>query len=157
MTGLVQTVRDKLDDQCLTGRLNKDGCRIPMTGAPDPHLVVDFDKPGSPLGSNQTRCDYLFIAEGNEGSGWVVLLELKKGRLHADEVVRQLKAGARVAERLAPSDNQVRFRPVAVAGNAPKAERNRLKAKKGRIQFHGCAETVRLISCGDALTKALRP
>ena len=127
-----------------------------LAGAPEPRLIVDFDKPGSPLGSDSTRCDYLFVAEGSGGSGWVAPLELKKGRLRAGEVVRQLQAGARAAECLVPSGTPVAFRPVAVSGNVPKAERDRLKDKSSRIRFRECDEPVRWIRCGDSLVQELR-
>ena len=126
-----------------------------MEGAPEPHLIVDFDKPGSPLGPDQTRCDFLFIAEGAEGRSWVVPLELKRGRLHADEVVRQLQEGARFAERLVPSNEPIRFRPVAASSSRPKAERDRLKRRSSRVRFHGHFEAIRLMSCSAPLTEAL--
>ena len=155
MTGLVEAVGKKVDGACVTGRIKKDGCSISLNGAPQPRLIIDFDKPGSPLGPDQPRCDYLFVAEVAGGPGWIVPLELKRGRLHADKAVRQLQAGARAAEQLVPSGAQVRFRPVAVAGSTPKDERNRLKGKGGKIRFHGRAEVVRLLSCGAALTEVL--
>ena len=154
MTGLVEAVGKKVDGACVTGRIKKDGCSISLNGAPQPRLIIDFDKLPS-LRQDQKRCDYLFVAEVDEGSGWIVPLELKRGRLHADEAVRQLQAGARAAEGLVPSGAQVRFRPVAVARSKPKAERNRLKSKGSRVRFHGRAEVVRLLSCGAALVGAL--
>ena len=156
MTGLVKRVRDKLDSRCLVeGKLNKAGCRVSMTGVTEPRLVVDFDKPGSPRHPDTPLCDYLFIAEGENGLGWVAPLELKRGRLHADEVVRQLRAGAVAAERLVSDEERIEFRPVAATGSTPKAERNRLKNRNNRIRLYGRMEAVRLLSCGDRLIKAL--
>ena len=156
MTGLVETVRFALDPKCIvSGKLKKDGCVVSLKDAPAPRLIVDFDKPKSPLGRSETRCDYLFVAEVAGGSGWIVPLELKRGRLHADEAVRQLQAGARAAEQLVPLSARVSFRPVAVAGSTPKDERNRLKGKGGKIRFRGCAEVIRLLPCGAALAGVL--
>ena len=130
---MVQTVCDTLDDGCLrSGGLNKNGCSVPLKGTPSPRVVVDFDKPGSPLDRNETRCDYLVVAEvKKEGRGWVVPLELKRGRLRANHVVSQLQAGASAAEKLLPAVLQVRFRPIAAVGSVPKAERNKLKREGG--------------------------
>ena len=154
---LVKRVRDKLGSSCLVdGRLTKKGCRVSMTGVTDSRLVVDLDKPGSPVRSGAPYCDYLFIADDGNGVGWVAPLELKRGRLHADEVVRQLRGGADTAERLVPAAASIEFRPVAACGNAPKAERNRLRSKNNKIQLHRRKEAVRLISCGESLVKALR-
>ena len=155
--GLLKKLRDKLASSCLVaGRLTKEGCRVSMTGVTDSRLVVDLDKPGSPVRSDAPHCDYLFIADDENGVGWVAPLELKRGRLRADEVVRQLRGGAATAERLVPAAAPIAFRPVAACGNAPKAERNRLRSKHNRIQLHGRKEAVRLISCGESLVKALR-
>ncbi len=125
-----------------------------MTDAPTPNLIVDFDRPGSPLGLGQTRCDYLFVAENDKGD-WIAPLELKRGCLQADEVVRQLQAGASAAEQLVSSNDSVRFRPVAASGSTPKAERDKLKNKRSKVRFHGQAEAIRLISCGASLVGAL--
>ena len=158
MTGLVQTALARINEACLVGgALKKSGCKISKAGAPAPRLIIDLDKAGSPCGSDQTRCDYIHFAEDQTEpeSDWVMPIELKSGRLDADEVVNQLQAGARAAEGLVPSDVQVRFLPVAAVGGTPKGERNRLKSKDRKVRFHGCAEFVRVISCGAPLTKAL--
>ena len=126
-----------------------------LAAAPKPHLIVDFDKPGSPLGPHETRCDYLFVAEGD--IGLVAPLELKRGRLHAREVVGQLQAGASAAEKLVPPEEPVKLRPVVASSGRSKAEISRLKAKGNRIRFHGRLEPVRLMSCGGPLVGALRP
>lgn len=154
---LVKKVRDKLDASCVvTGRLTKDGCKLSMAGVTESRLVVDFDKPGAPQHPEAPHCDYLLIAEGENGLGWVAPLELKRGRLHADEVVRQLRAGAFAAESLVSEGDSVKFRPVAATGSTPKVERNRLRNRNNRIRLHGRMEAVRLLSCGDQLIKALR-
>ena len=122
-----------------------------LAAAPKPHLIVDFDKPGSPLGPHETRCDYLFVAKGD--IGLVAPLELKRGRLHAREVVGQLQAGASADEKLVPPEEPVKLRPVVASSGRSKAE----KAKGNRIRFHGRLEPVRLMSCGGPLVGALRP
>lgn len=156
MNGLVAAVRAKVCPECLAGKCRKDGCGVSLKNAPQPRLIIDFDKPGSPLGRQDTRCDYLLIAEGRNGSGWVAPLELKKGRLDAGEVVKQLQAGARAAEGLVPRNEPIEFRPVAAFdGRINKAELKKLKGKGSRIWFHRRAEIVRLMRCGAPLAQAL--
>lgn len=156
MTGLLKTVCAALDQRCLVnGTLNKSKCKIPMQGVPSPHLVVDFDKPKSPLGPSQARCDYLFVAEGSGGPGWVVPLELQLGSLDASKVVRQLQAGATAAEEFIPSGERVKFRPCAACKSRHRAEIQRLKRKSSRIGFHGHSEAVRLMTCGEPLAQVL--
>ncbi len=153
MTGLVGKVRCKVDCRCIVkGKLIKDGCRVVMTGAPTPNLVVDFDKPGAPLMLNEKRCDYLFVAEGNPAPDWVVVLELKGGALDAGQVVEQLRAGALAAEKLVGPKEAVRFRPIVI-GKVTKYERPKLKEN---VKFHKHEEPIRWMSCGGELITKLR-
>ena len=155
MTRLVSGILCKADsDAIVKGGLKKEGCKVSLRGAPDPRVVVDFDRPGSPLGEREAKCDYLLAAGGDRGSGWLVLLELKRGRLDAAQVVKQLRAGAGAAEDLVPVGVPVRFRPVAATGSTPKAERQKLR-RIGNIRFRGQQEDVRLMSCGAPIAEVL--
>ena len=70
MTTILERVRLALSPGCLIRhRLKKDGCKVLLTNAPNPRLIVDFDKPGSPLSQDTTRCDYLVIAEDQRNLG----------------------------------------------------------------------------------------
>ncbi len=155
MTALLDDIRGKIGERCLVRKLSKDGCRVVMTNAPNPRLIVDFDRPESPLAADETRCDYLLIAEGKDAQGWVMVLELKRGQLHADKVVSQLQAGASAAEKLMSSGHAIRFRPIAVSGRTSMHERRQLR--KTSIRFHEHKEPIRRMSCGDKLTTALLP
>ena len=84
MNDLVARVREQLDQQCLEGRetLRKQKCEVSLAEMPRVRVVADLDRPGSPLGKHDTRCDYLVFAEeggGKSWKGWVVPLELKAG------------------------------------------------------------------------------
>ncbi len=161
MTGLVEAVaaklrKNKLGKSCMvSGRLRKQGCGVSLKDAPEPRLIVDFDKPGSPLGQSETRCDYLFVANGGRCADWIAPLELKRGSLHAGDVVRQLRAGATAAEGLVSRNKKVRFRPTAVYGSIHPAEIKRLRADNNKVEFHGHVVAIRLIKCGAPLTDAL--
>ena len=158
MTGLVATVRGKLDEACVRSRrLRKEGCSVSLRDAPQPRLIIDLDKPGSPLSQNQTRCDYLFVAEVPSKRDWVVPLELKSGGLDAGKVVEQLQAGARAAEKLVQPSRTIRLCPVlAYGGSMHRAERTVMKQKSSWVRFHDYSEPVRQIRCGSPLTQALR-
>lgn len=156
MRGLVEIVQEKVESTCVTsGRLRKKGCTVSLKGTPQPRLIIDFDKPGSPLSKKTTRCDYLLIAEDAGNRDWVAPLELKKGRLDASKAAKQLKAGAKIAEKLVPDSISVNFRPVAAVGGS-KAERVELRATKNRVWFRGTSETIRLIKCCDRLINAFK-
>ena len=161
MTRLVEAVTATLGGNYkVSGKLRKQGCTVSLRGAPGQRLIVDFDKPGSMLETNQTRCDYLVVANGEGSSGWIAPLELKKGSLQAGKVVRQLRAGAAIAEQIFSQQQHVRqenvkFRPTAAFGSIHKAQRNKLKHRSNKVRFHSHIEAIRLIKCGDMLTRAL--
>ncbi len=127
-----------------------------LTDAPTPRIILDLDKPGSPLPRDAQRCDYLMVSEGKGGNApdCVAVLELKAGRLHAGQVIRQLQAGARVAEGLIPDGDTVAFRPIAASRRTSKYERSELR-KASPIRFHRHRERVRLMECGARLTTVL--
>ena len=159
MTGVVEMVRSMVENTCVISKgLRKEGCTVSLKDVPQSRLIIDFDKPGSPLGKNQARCDYLCVAEVAGKPGWVVPLELKRGGIDASKVVRQLNAGARAAKRLVPNTMKVNFRPVvAYGGGIHTAERNALRANHNKVQFHGTAEPVRLIKCRGQLIEGIKP
>ena len=69
MTGLLRAVRAEVPGTCILEerrRCEKDGCGILFGDAPKPCLIIDLDEEGSPLGRQQRRCDYLFVADAAE-------------------------------------------------------------------------------------------
>ena len=148
----LQSVRSQVDSRMVAHRCSKEGCKVPLQGAPQPHLVLDLDRPGSPLGKSETRCDYLLVGEYGGQSGWAVALELKRGKVHA-EVANQLQAGADVVDALVPQQADVGFTPV-VAGRGFHSNVKKTLAKQ-RIQFRQVQMAVVLMSCGKPLAKAV--
>lgn len=155
MTNLVEIVRSKIKEKCIANRCKKDGCSVSLKCAPRQRLIIDFDKPGSPLGQADKRCDYLFVANESTSWSWLVPLELKKSKVDAKEVIEQLKAGADISQKLVPRHIEVNFRPIVAHRGIRKAERDELKKPRNRIRFRNLREYVRLINCGDKLNKEL--
>lgn len=153
MTRLLEKSKKALDPRCLVnkGGLKKQGCRVLMNDIPQSRLIVDFDKTGSPLPQNTIRCDYLLIVEDHNDAGWVVLLELKRGSLSANQAIRQLKSGSQAAMKIIPNDENVSFRPVIACSGVAKSERNIIKKRDSQISFFGHKEPIRLMSCGESL------
>ena len=149
---LVQSVREKVDGRIVAKRCSKQGCEVPLTGVTRQRLVLDLDKPGSPLGDSETRCDYIVVVEGGNRDGWVVALELKRGKVHAD-VANQLQAGAKVLDKLIPQEANVDFAPV-VAGRGFHSNVRKTLAKR-KIRFRQDDARVVLISCGTPLAHAV--
>ena len=154
MTCFVEAVRRKIDDSCIEdGSLRRKGCEISLEDAPRPHVVIDFDKAGSPLSKSRIRCEYLFVADRAGGGGWVVPMEFKSSRMRVSKVAKQLQAGARVAERLVPKQSPISFHPVAVLHEGiNKRQRQDLKQRDNAVGFRGCREPVRVLLCGALLT-----
>ncbi len=153
MTGLVNIVRKKADKRCLVaGKLKKEGCSVSLKDAPESRVIIDFDKPGSPISQNDSKCDYLFVADEEE-IGWIVPIELKKGKLDSSKVIKQLKAGAKVAESWVSAQVSVNFRPIVVFGATHRAQIDSLK--KNKIKFHKKYEVIRTMKCGRALKGVL--
>ena len=158
MTSLPERVRCRIEDKrCLVkrGPLRKHGCELKMTDAPEDRVVVDFDKRGSPLpADDKPRCDYLLVAEDEGRPAWVVVLELKRGQLHTDHVVRQLQAGASAAGKLVPEGSEFCFRAIVATGRVNKHQWNKLK-KTNRVTLRGKSEPVLRVACGSRLADAL--
>ena len=125
-----------------------------LEGAPESRIVIDLDKPSSPLSGNMTRCDYLVFAEERAEENWFTPLELKKGRLRPSKVVAQLQAGARAAVE-AVGSRSVNFVPVvASGGRSHRADLTKLKEAK--VRFGDRPKTVRVMRCGGRLVDVLK-
>ena len=152
--GLVDDVSARAPDACLTNRARGQGCSVNLSGAPSPYVLIDMDCRALGISQRARRCDFIFFSDDGN---WVIPLELKRGKIHASEVVAQLKAGAAFAERMVPRGAEVKFLPVAVhGGRVYPAERKALLNKASIIRFRGKAESVELLKCGQRLADALR-
>ena len=99
---MMESVRGKLDAQCLRKQCRAGKCSISLKGVSRQFVLIHMDSPGSPPSQHETRCDYLFIGYLDDvgGNPWTVPIEMKSGGISASEVARQLQAGADVAIRL---------------------------------------------------------
>lgn len=156
MSGLLHSVRAQFDAGCMvSGRLRKEGCTVSLNGAPTDRVVVDLDKPSSPLSGSDTRCDYLIFAEEPGQRDLFVPLELKKGRLRPRRVVAQLRAGTNAAVK-AVGSRPVHFLPVAAVGSSHRANRTELKKNANKVRFRNQRKTVRVMRCGARLVDVLK-
>lgn len=154
MADLVSQIRRKLPNECFaTGRLRKKGCSVSLKNAPTPSVTTDMDKPQAPVGQDETKCDYIFI--GGSSNVFLVPLELKRSKLDASDALKQLQAGANIADtRIIPKGEGVQFQPVAVCGG--KIHRNeRRRLSQRQIRFRGKHSNIQLLKCGDSLIKVL--
>ena len=124
-----------------------------LDGTHDRRLILDLDRPASPLGTDETRCDYLVFIQPPEAQMCVVALEMKNGpaRTH---VVDQLQAGAKLADRLLPASATAVLRPVLAYRSMPTEVSKELRRRP--IQFRNTRNFVGRIKCGTALANAIR-
>ena len=129
---------------------------MPLKNTPEPSILIDMDSPQAPVGQNKSRCDYIFI--GGSSSVLLVPLELKRGKPNASETVRQLQAGADIADsQIIPRREPVRFLPVVVhGGSLRRPELIQFRAKPNRIRFRGKWTNIKLARCGTPLIEALK-
>ena len=137
-----------------TKQFSRDGASFSLGKAPIPHLVVDFDAPGSPLEKNDPRCDFLFVSDGSGASnGHVAPIEMSSGKKKASKVREQLQAGTDFVEAAFPSALKVNFRPVLV-GKLTRSKKARRDSKAGSgevIRFRQTAYKLEVISSGSTL------
>ena len=122
-----------------------------MENLPRQHLVIDFDKPGSPLNQNQIRCDYLFVADVPGQLGIVAPLELKKKNVDVSKVKQQLEAGAKVAEGNLPRKTDVDFQPILASVSLRKAENFALKKPNNHVEFRNNSYPIKRMKCNSSL------
>ena len=147
-------MKAEVPGECLAQRCKRDGCSVTLTDAPGPHVIIDVDCEGLPVGPQDTKCDFIFISD--EGK-WVAPIEMKKGSPDASQIVGQLRAGAALAEQIVPKDVEVRFRPVAAyRGRAHRKELTEFRESKSLVSFRTQKVGVTLLKCGDPLAKALK-
>ena len=154
MPNLVDQIKRTLPKECLKkGKLTKEDCTVSLQGAPTPSITIDMDNKKAPVGQSETRCDYIFI--GGSVNVFLVPLELMEGKPDTTKIVRQLQAGANIADdRIIPERAQVQFRPIAFCGGKfSKVETRRLSQRK--ILFRGKRFDIKLARCGSPLINAL--
>lgn len=152
MSRTVAQFEDNVPDCCRAARCNKEGCRVDLGGAPQVRVVVDMDCEALPIPHYQRRCDYVFVGEDSNAT-WVAPIEMKTGRLSANEVLEQLEGGALTADKWLPK--KVEFQFVPILAHAKKIRRNNLRVLLSKkIQLRGQSRKAVLIKCGERLIDA---
>ncbi|MCE2514199.1 MAG: hypothetical protein J4F37_04165 [Acidobacteria bacterium] len=130
MNGFARSVRPKIaNTACLVDGIEKGGCGVSLVDAPRPRLVIDLDKTGAPLGKAQIKRDFLLFAD----SDLVIAVEIKSGNPNITQAKRQLQAGANAADRLAPRDVRVTFRPVLASKSLRRD--TQFKLRQATVEF----------------------
>lgn len=133
-----------------------------LEGIPEPYVLIDLEHDSAPRhrehsrAQNHPHCDFLLVAGDDDNGGpWVVPIELTTGNKDGDLLLRQLQAGADIADDLLPPDVSFRFRPIF--GHDGRMNRYVITEVlyQQNIQLRHESDYVELIRCGDQLADAL--
>lgn len=153
MNGVIATVSGSVDQKCHVSACRAQGCSLSLNGLTTARVIVDLDCGELGIRDYRKRCDYVFFGE-DEGTSWVVPIELKSGAFRGRDVVEQLQGGADVANRWLPQRCSFQFVPVLAHGKGvPKRGLKALRAHKIRLRDH--TKQAVLIRCGETLRSAL--
>lgn len=156
MTGIVDEFARKYHGAIAQSRtLNKEGCRVPLDNLSCSYVVIDMDKRGSPLSRQETRCDFLFISENQNGPCIFAPLEFKKGVLDARKVVDQLQSCASLLEDQSGFTKNIKLLPIAVSGQNPKIQLRKFEQANYHILFNGNPVKISHMRCGARLANIL--
>ena len=154
MSGLVESVSDKVPLQCHAKRLRKEGCSVSMEGISVARIVVDLDCNELDLAPASKRCDYLFVGE-ELNAAWVAAVEHKSGGVDEGQVTQQLQGGANAADKWLPAGSSFQFVPVLAHGKG--VHRNDQKTLRSRkIKLRDQEKQTVLIRCGQGLKEVLQ-
>ena len=153
MSDLVKSVGEKVSKDSCTNRCRKGNCKVVLSKELYPRVVIDLDHCEELASKNDRRCDYIIIGDIC-GDDLVIPLELTGGRKDASEIVAQLQAGALIAKKVVRNNLEFKFRPVFAYRGFRKGERDALRNNRNRVSFWGKRELVRVIKCGNTLSKA---
>ena len=177
MSRMVQVIKQSVDDNCgnfkIVEQILDAGCQIGLAKVScEERIVVKMDrkpqrgKSGTALVPEDTnkKCDFLFAGKVDGSKfDWIVLLELKSGRLE-EGAIKQLRASAKRVERLISSKSELNstnlnFRPFAACGGSRPDVARRIRQKKNKIKLkigtRDFCETVEVIRCGYPLQPEL--
>ena len=146
---LVGRVRAAVPQASVAKRIRKKGCGSTLEGLNNERVLLDVDKI---VEDGREKCDYLYLSN----RPLVAAIELKRGRLEASEAVRQLRAGAQLADKLIkPRNLTCELRVVAFCKGINRAERELLRRPQNFVRFRGKTQEIKVVSCGSSLKEFL--
>ena len=161
---IVESVKANTNPLCQTDICSDSGCCMSIQGVPEPYVLLNLEHDAAPRHRDHSRhrnhphCDYLLIAGDDDNGGpWVAPIELTTGNKNGDILLRQLRAGADIADQLLPPDVIFRFRPIfAHDGRLHRYVIDEVIYRESNyIQLRGESEPIELTRCREALADAL--
>ena len=160
---IVEYVKAKTNSLCQTDYCHDSGCCLLLDGIPGPYVLISLEHDDAPRHRNHSphhnhpHCDFLLVAGADENSGpWVAPIELTTGNKDYELLLRQLQAGAEIADELLPPGISFNFRPIfAHDGRLNPIVTVVLRQQSSSIQLRGESQLIELTRCREALADAL--
>ena len=129
--------------------VKRHGASFGLDGVPAPYILIDCDEP--PINQNATRCDFVFVADGNDGC--IAPIEMTAGKKKTSDAVSQLRAGAELVAEVVHGRDVTVFRPVLVGRLKEKRQSKKglRKSDRDRVLFGGRRYRVRSVANGGML------
>ena len=161
---IVEAVRAKTDSRCQSGCCCDSGCGVSLEGIPEPFVLINLEHPDAPRHRdhsprhNHPHCDFLVIAGGDKDGGpWVAPIELTTGNKDGDLLLRQLRAGADIADDLLPPGVAFRFRPILAHDGRlhDYVITEVIRRESSLIKLRAEVESIELMRCRESLVDFL--
>jgi len=151
MVQLIETIKRHVPENAINqGRLKKQGCIVKMNDIPNPNLTLDLDK--IKKADDSKNADFLFASE--DDGGWILVIELKRGRPDISHAIEQLQSAAKLVEKWINSEDVENFMGVLVSGGLSRYQSSKLKKMLDRgIRFKGENRKILRIACGSELKR----
>ncbi len=161
---IVEAVKAKTKSLCQADCCCDSGCCMSLEGIPEPYVLINLENDAAPRHRDHSRhynhphCDFLLVAGDDENGGpWVAPIELTTGNKDGDMLLRQLRAGADIADDLLPPDVSFRFRPILAHDGRlhDYVITEVLRQQSSNIQLRDEFEAIELTRCRETLAGAL--
>ena len=161
---IVEAVRAKTNSLCQTDCCYDSGCYVSLHGIPEPYVLINLEHDAAPRHHGHSRhqshphCDFLLVAGGDENGGpWVAPIELTTGNKDVCLILRQLRAGADIADNLLPHGASFRFMPILAHDGRLHSYviTEVLRRSSSYIQLRNESESIELTRCRGTLADAL--
>ena len=151
---VLEHIEKAIGSENLSRLRSRAGCRVDLTDAPSPRVVVDADLAFPAHGIEGQKCDYILFYVDTTQNLVVVPIELKRGSINISTALGQLQGGADFASRFVPArrEFQIICRPLLFHGGRVHHLKQKRKRKNARsrntVRFRGGNYHIKTARCG---------
>ena len=151
---MLEHIRKAIGSENLSPLRSRAGCRVDMTGAPSPRVVVDADVAFPAHGVAGQKCDYILFYVDAAQNLVVVPIELKRGSVNISQALGQLQGCADFAARFVPARRNCHTicRPLLFHGgrvhHLKQKRKRRNERSRATVRFRGGEFHIKTARCG---------